>query len=64
MKIFSYIISVLLWIFYFSVVVFALTESQAGTILQNFKTLEKEMLFESDTVLLDDDRIYFLPIKN
>lgn len=55
MRIVSYIMSLLLWIFYFSVVVFALSDSQAGLILKNFKAQEKEMIFESDRVLLDEE---------
>ncbi len=35
-------------------IVFALTSSQAGKILDNFKRQEKEMIFESDMTLLDD----------
>lgn len=33
---------------------FALTSSQAGKILENFKRQEKEMIFESDSVFLDE----------
>lgn len=35
-------------------IVFWLTTSQAGKILENFKRQEKEMIFESDAALLDD----------
>jgi murein DD-endopeptidase MepM/ murein hydrolase activator NlpD len=33
----------------------ALTSDQAGRILENFKTLEKQMIFESDTPLLSEE---------
>jgi murein DD-endopeptidase MepM/ murein hydrolase activator NlpD len=36
-------------------VVFALNDSQAGLILKTFKTQEKEMIFDSDAVLLDNE---------
>lgn len=55
MKLFSYIFTFLLGISYFSIVAFALSESQAWIILKNFKIQEKKMIFESDSVLLDEE---------
>jgi chromosome segregation ATPase len=55
MRLLSYIFTIFLGVLYVSGVVFALSDSRAGTILKNFKALEKEMIFESDAVLLDDE---------
>lgn len=35
--------------------VFAFTSDQAGKVLDHFKTLEKQMIFESDTLLLEEE---------
>ncbi len=48
--------SLLLFFFFVALApsVFALSSSQAGKILQNFKLQEKEMIFESDSNFLDE----------